>query len=365
MSDTGGGHRASAKAVRDEMVTLYGDAVQVEIIDVFVELGLWPFKCYPTWYPHVVKLQGIPWGIGYYLSDKLRLLHLLAYLDWMYVRGALRGLLDRYPADVLVSFHAMINPTLSMALRRKYWSRPVASIAIDLVSVHSAWFTPGFDLYVVASDGAKARAQRCGTPEECIKIAGMPVRRDFKTAADISQEQARLELGLPQDEPVVLVVGGGGGMGPVTAIVQTVLSRCPGTRVVVIAGGNRKLYEQLKALNSNGSLQVEGFTSNMPVWMRAADILVTKAGPNTLSEAFITGLPLVLYMALPGQERGSIPYVVSNGAGVWAATPEKVAVAVQELVTDTSRRQALASGSRSLARPLASEQIAQYLWSLA
>ena len=75
--------------------------------------------------------------------------------------------------------------------------------------------------------------------------------------------------------------------------------------------------------------KIYGFVREMPEFMRAADILVTKAGPGTISEAFIAGLPMILYSRMPGQEDGNVTYVVEKGAGVWA--PEA------DLVVDTLR----------------------------
>jgi 1,2-diacylglycerol 3-beta-galactosyltransferase len=69
---------------------------------------------------------------------------------------------------------------------------------------------------------------------------------------------------------------------------------------------------------------VYGFVQDMPDFMRAADVLITKAGPGTISEAFIAGLPMILYSRLPGQEDGNVGYVVDNGAGVWAPRPDAV-----------------------------------------
>jgi 1,2-diacylglycerol 3-beta-galactosyltransferase len=59
----------------------------------------------------------------------------------------------------------------------------------------------------------------------------------------------------------------------------------------------------------------------MPNFMCSADILLTKAGPGTISEGFISGLPMILYSRMPGQEDGNVSYVVNQGAGVWAPEP--------------------------------------------
>jgi 1,2-diacylglycerol 3-beta-galactosyltransferase len=160
------------------------------------------------------------------------------------------------------------------------------------------------------------------------------------------------------------MIGGGEGMGPLVPAVQAIAERKPDACLVVIAGRNQTLYNALQALDAPVPVHVEGFVTNIAVWMRAADVLVTKAGPNTLAEAFIAGLPLVLYAAIPGQEEGNVLHVVENDAGVWAPKPQAAADAVMDLLADPAQRAAMAARSLALARPHATEEIARHLWDL-
>jgi 1,2-diacylglycerol 3-beta-galactosyltransferase len=367
-SDTGGGHRASAQAVRDEMARLYGAAAQVEMVDFFKAMGRWPFHRMPAWYPSMVGLQGVPWSIGYRLTDGQERVKALAHLAWPYAGPPFRRVVHRHPADVLVSFHAAANYPLMMLERRAAERRPLATVALDLVTVHAAWFPIGYDLYVVPTAEAKVRAMECGVDGDRIEVVGMPVRRSFVEAARHSRDVARAKLGLPAEGPIVLLVGGGDGVGPLARVVTALVARRPRAHLVVIAGKNRALRETLEARTGEvrppTSVRVEGFVTNMETWMRAADLLVTKAGPNTLSEAFIAGLPVILYDAIPGQEEGNVSYTVDHGAGVWAPRSRLVVDAVLELLDDPHRRRAMAEHSRALARPEAATVIARRLWLL-
>ncbi len=364
-SDTGGGHRASAQAVQGEMVRLYGTAAAVELLDVFVALDQWPFHRFPEWYPACVGLNGIPWGVGYHLSDGAGLVKTMSRIVWPYARNALCALLRQHPADVIVSFHPVPNYALSMSLRHMGLKIPFAVVAVDMVTTHAAWFVPGADLYFVPTSAAKARAERWGIEQSRIRVTGMPARRAFVETMDLPQSEARARLGLPQDRPVVLVVGGGEGMGPVEHVVRALTRQSTIMHMVVIAGRNRTLQQALTQLELPRSVQIEGFVGNMEVWMRAADVLVTKAGPNTLAEAFIAGLPSVLYAALPGQEEGNVTHVVRNGAGIWAPIPRQAARAVAALFEHPEERHLMARRAKALARPRATEQIARRVWSLA
>jgi 1,2-diacylglycerol 3-beta-galactosyltransferase len=363
-SDTGGGHRASAQAVKDEMARLYGDAALVEMVDIFVEMRRWPFDRFPEFYPIAVGLNGVPWHIGYHLSDAMPVVKLLSSALWPYAGPSLCRLLDQYPADVMVSFHGIPNAALLFARRKMGLRNRFAIVTLDLVSVHAGWFTPGAHKYIVPTEAARQRALRAGVQDKRIHIIGMPTRRSFVEVCDMPQAEARARLGLPQDRPVVMIVGGGEGMGPLVPVVRAIAERQPQAYLVVIAGRNQSLYKALRALDAPVPLHIEGFVTNIAVWMRAADVLVTKAGPNTLAEAFIAGLPLVLYAAIPGQEEGNILHVVENSAGVWAPKPQAAADAVMELLNHPAQRAAMAARSQALARPRAAEEIARHLWDL-
>jgi 1,2-diacylglycerol 3-beta-galactosyltransferase len=106
---------------------------------------------------------------------------------------------------------------------------------------------------------------------------------------------------------------------------------------------------------------IDGFVREMPDYMSAADILVTKAGPGTISEALNAGLPLILYSRLPGQEEGNVTYVVEEGAGVWAPHPDLIVSVLQNWIEHPEQRAKAAAACRRLARPQAARQIARTL----
>lgn len=363
-SDTGGGHRASAQAVKDEIHRQHVDDVIIDMVDVFVEMDRWPFSRFPKYYPSVFGLNGVPWAVAYRLLDSPLASTTLSRIVWPFSRRALCRVLRKHPADVIVSFHSMPNYSLFLARKLLGMHQPLASVTLDLVTAHASWFARGADLYFVPTDRAKARALRCGIRQENVEVVGMPTRRSFAQAATLTQRDARLALGVPLETPLVLVVGGGEGMGPYADVVRSIVARGPNARIVAIAGRNATLAKELLAIQGPAPLQVEGFVNNMETWMRASNILLTKAGPNTIFEAFLAGLPMVLYAALPGQEEGNVSHVIRNGAGIWAPKPALAADAVVGLLADPQKQQSMAHKSQALARPQATEHIAQRLWGL-
>ncbi len=364
-SDTGGGHRSAATAVRNYLQDQETNIPQITLIDIFKALP-WPFPHAPALWPQMIKLRGVPWGLFYRLTDHRAIVTALAHAIWPIVAPDLRALLETHPADAIVSFHPLANDVLRLARRTFSDLPPLISVSQDLVDVHAATFAPGFACYTVPTPEARECALRCGVNPKRIHVTGVPVRPLFTELMDLPKGAARAQLGLPQSGPVILFLGSSEGdralIRVVRAVARQIQAEAP--TFVVVTGRSRRLHSQVSRLDVP-FLRVKGFVPEMALWMRAADLLVTKAGPNTLAEAFITGCPTVLTHAIPGQERGNVRYVIDHGAGLWKPHPRDAAKSIEALLAEPARRSALSARARALARPQATERIAGLVTSLA
>ena len=364
-SRTGGGHLAAARAVAAALNEKFGQDAQVELVDIFAESGRWPFQHFPAWYPTMLGWRGWPWRVFYRATDNAQIVRTVSRLLWPYVHKPLHTLLSRHPADVIVSFHPIPNVILASYRDQHLPHTPLAVVVQDFVSAPRAWFAPGYDAYFLPWPETQKLALAQGLPPERLHVSGMPVGKEFGQMMNFSQAEVRGRLGLNENMPVVLFIGGGEGVGDMLPFVQDFMARKPRAQVVVIAGHNARLSEKLRRQGHDSRLKVLGFVQNMPEWMRAADILVTKAGPNTLAEAFIMGLPSIIYHAIPGQEAGNPRLVEENGAGLWAPTPSQASTAIMQLLHNPQKRKIMAGNAHKMARPQAAAHIAQKLWQMA
>ncbi len=103
-------------------------------------------------------------------------------------------------------------------------------------------------------------------------------------------------------------------------------------------------------------MRVLGFVDNMAEWMRASDLLLTKAGPGMLAEAACLGLPVVITDFIPGQEIGNVSWVVKNGAGLYEHEIEGIAAVVGELLRPGNPTlEMMSAQARAMARHGAAE----------
>jgi len=189
------------------------------------------------------------------------------------------------------------------------------------------------------------------------------------TFTEVSEkEQMRIKLGLDDALPTVLVVGGGDGMGGIVKIANALGQKlgeedAVPSQMVVVCGNNANAKQTLDGMQwgSNVRVDVRGFVNNMDEWMKASDALVTKAGPGTIAEASICGLPCMLFAYLPGQEEGNVPFVEDAGFGKYSESPAVIADTVTTWLSDPVKLESMRGKALEAARPSATLDIAKDL----
>ena len=356
-SDTGGGHRSASEAIIEALQLEFGDQYTTQMVDIFKDYAPSPLKMLPAIYPRIVKAPRV-WELGYHLSDGPMRASALSAGAWPYVRGSFRRLIAEHPSDLIVSVHSLANEPVLRALGAE--RPPFVTVVTDLVTTHATWYHRQADLCLVPTEAARRRALKLDLKPEQVKVVGLPVAERFCNPA-MDSRAVRANLGWPQDLPVVVLVGGGDGMGPLRETALAISKAKLSLALVIITGRNKTLQSRLEATDFSMPTFVYGFVREMPDFMAAADVLVTKAGPGTISEALNAGLPMILYSHLPGQESGNIPYVVTEGAGVWAPRTEEIVRTLKNWLEHPDQHAAAVAACKRMARPDAARKIARVL----
>ncbi|MBN1202148.1 MAG: galactosyldiacylglycerol synthase [Anaerolineae bacterium] len=325
MSDTGGGHRAAADAIRVAMQRRYPGEYSFALIDVYRRYTPFPFTYMPEVYPRWVNHAEMTWSISYKFSTA-RYQHrlVMAAIHQLWGRGV-RRMVAEHPCDVIVSVHSLFSRPVMRALNTELLHRPpFVTVITDLVSTHAFWYEPQVERCLTPTQAAYDRGLKFGMQPDQMRVTGLPVHPEFMDGL-LEKSDARRKLGWDADLPAVLLIGGGDGMGPVYQIARAINDRKLNMQFAIIAGRNKSLQRRLEAVDWHQPTVIYPFVNNMPELMAAADVLVTKAGPATICEACIAGLPIVLSGAVPGQEDGNVTYVIENEAGVYAPGAVEVA----------------------------------------
>jgi len=353
-SDTGGGHRAAAVAIQEALQAEFPGRVHWEMVDFFKDYAPAPLNKAGMDYSNLAQFPDF-WELIFEASNTRATARLWQSLAWPLVKSGLDRLIEEHPSDLIISVHPIINTPMLRALGEN--RPPYLTVITDMISTHEYWYNKASDIIIVPTDEAFERGVKLGIDPRKMHIVGLPIKEGYRNP--VSKEEARKRLGLPQDVPLVLMVSGGEGMGPLEETVAAIDAAKVPTGLVIITGNNAALKERLEARQYNYPACVVGFTTDMPTYMQACDVIVTKAGPGTISEAFVAGLPIILYSKIPGQENGNVDYVVQRHAGVWESNPQKMAALLADWIGDPEKMRKFREASKSLGRPDSSRIIAR------
>jgi 1,2-diacylglycerol 3-beta-galactosyltransferase len=364
MSDTGGGHRSAAEAIAEATQHLYGEICRVEIADPWTSHTPFPINRLGQLYGPLVNRSIILWKLIFCSTSNRCGMGLLVKILWPIVRKGLKDFLHQSNPDVIVSVHPVLTYFSIRALQEARFHIPFVTVVTDLVSLHPFWLCPETDSCLVPTEPARDRALASGLSPEKVKVVGLPV--GLKFAREIGEKEAlREKLGLERDRPTILVVGGGEGTGRVYKIAKAIAKAGINAQLVVVSGRNERLRRRLEKVDWKIPTTVFGFVTNMPELMGASDVIVTKAGPATISEALITRLPILLSGYIPGQEEGNVEYVVDKRVGTLTEKPRLIAaILAQWLRPENETLTHMAQKAQSLGRPQAALDIAAEIFNL-
>jgi 1,2-diacylglycerol 3-beta-galactosyltransferase len=361
MSDTGGGHRSAAQAIAEGLEHIRPSEFDVQLLDFIADCTPFPLNRAGRLYRPAVTYSGPLWGWLWRTSDDpARTAFLLKPLiPW--ARSRLVQLLRRTMPQVIVSVHPLSNHLAVQAVRKLDRPIPVITLVTDLVRAHVSWFCPDIALCIVPSDAVRQKALACGLSPQRIKVVWMPVSLKFGQELG-GKRELKDKLGLKPHLPALLLVGGGEGMGKVFRIARAIAEARLRAQLLVVTGRNRSLRRRLERVDWEIPTAVFGFVNNMPELMAASEVIVTKAGPATISEAIACGLPMIISGSIPYQEDRNVAYVVENGVGQLTEEPGEIVNLLREwLRPGNEELSGMAMNARRLAQPAATLEVARLI----
>lgn len=288
----------------------------------------------------------------YYLEDRPNSLFKSA--EVLAGLGKCYQLVRQYRPQAILSTHPFPALVVSELCSRL----PISNGAVltDYVS-HCVWANSNTQRFFVAHPDMVEQLVREGAPQDRIRVTGIPLQSMQIDPAD--RRGLRRKRGLDPDLPTVLVMSGGNAIGPMGDILKTLDQLRTDFQVIVITGRNQDAFRELQALMAVLGLRgkVLGFVDNVPEYMAASDLLISKAGGLTVSEALTAGLPFLIIRPTPGQEDGNTRFLEQTGCGIHLKSPSALRDCLTGLLREPSRLETMRQNALQLAKPNAAEEI--------
>lgn len=333
----GDGHNKAAQAIL-EATRFYRPDADVKVVD-FLEWthpylhGVGKY-CYMQWVKSLPSLYG-------FLYRKTRedntFSHMFKRMKSFSTDRMLALLQEEEPTEVVCTFPGAAA-AMSYLKCNGLTTVPTVTVMTDYTD-HSYWVHPGTDRYLVGAEHVKKALQRYRVPEHRIVVTGIPLRMPF------TREYDRMELrdkhGLQREMPTVLVMGGGHGLigKQFKSVLQSEELAVP-VQFIFVCGRNEKLKqhleEELGGANTRHSVKVTGFVDYVHELMALSDLIITKPGGLTISEAMALELPMMLYKPIPGQEQANAAYLVGLGAAIQVKNAMELKNQLLEVIANQS-----------------------------
>ncbi len=363
-ASVGVGHTAAAQAVERALGVLE-PGTQTRLVDSYKYAASIFSKVVADGYIGMVKTVPQVYRFIYDRAERAKDVGPFRKRVSQFTASNLRALIEAQRPDVVVCTHAFPCGVMAEYKRLYDPGLPVMGIVTDFV-VHPFWIYRNIDAYAVPTNEMRAALVARGVRADRIIVSGIPVDPRFG-APRLPAPELRRQLDLPLDRKVVLMMGGGLGIGPLDVMLRALGRLTTPVAGAVVIGRNAGLERRALAAAARATfpLRVVGFIDNVYDYMHASDVLVTKPGGLTSSEALAAALPMVLIRPLPGQEERNTRFLVFQRAAIRIKGERALAESVAELLGSNGRSDALRSNMRRLRRPDAAAKAAERVIALA
>ena len=348
----GAGHRKAAEAVYQGLKSRGNIGAEFILADSLVYTTPLYKKLYSDTYTFLITKIPAAWG------------GIFAMLDWGWLQPLVRlirriqntingrklaAYLKKEKFDYIISTHFFPNEVAAYLKRKKLIASKIIAVVTDY-DVHRIWLGEGIDYYCGACEYTIEKLKKLGVPAERAVMTGIPT--DSKFAAPHNIVELKKKLGLKEGIFTVLVATGSFGIGPIEEIAE----RLPDFQVMIVCGHNQELYKRLSKKHRE-LLKVFGLVDNMPELMAAADVMITKPGGLSISEALVVGLPMIFFNAIPGQETNNVAVLGKCQVGISNCPVEEMVGVLRRFHSNPQEFQAAKNKSKALGKPNAVQDI--------
>ncbi|MGH9523896.1 MAG: glycosyltransferase [Terriglobales bacterium] len=341
--EAGGGHRAAMEAI-SEAIRMQRRPWEITRVD---------FQQILQEHDPVQKLTGVSFadaytqyvgtGLTFGATQGLKVLHGIIRLYHRKVVQSLTEYWRAHPADMVVSVIPNFNRELAESVRTALPDSAYVTVITDIADTPPHFWIERESEYVVCgSERAVAQAKKIGHADDHVfRTSGMVLHPRFYEPFERERAAERVRLGLKPDLPTGLVLFGGGGGPAMVEIAERLEHSRLELQMIFICGRNEKVAQKLRGRSSRYPFVVEGFTREVPYYMRLSDFFVGKPGPGSVSEALACGLPVIVesnMKTLP-QERYNAEWVRNERLGVVVRSFGDINRAVGDVLSDPVFRQ--------------------------
>jgi len=336
---TGSGHKSITDSLLEQFNN-YPD-VQVQVVEGFSlsgSLGLKAGKMYGS----ITRTSKEAWKLIWDITKNKP--SLIIEMSELSIHERFIKLFHEMKPDAIITTHPNYNASISNILADMNSNVPLYAIVADPVTISPLWCNPLACYSICPTEEAKETCMRHGVPEDRIRVFGFPVRKCFTSPLQTNEGSPNTDFAnsiyvsrLPLR---FMIMSGGEGSGNMSRIARILLKNF-NCKIKLMCGRNMPLKKRLEHTlleKYPNRVEIMGFIEKIQDIMMATDIIFLRASPNTMMEAVMCNLPMIITGALPGQEEGNPAFAQKYGLGVVCTDPTLLKDTVSDLLENNCEK---------------------------
>ncbi len=312
----GKGHIKVANVLKNEISKQLD--IEVEILDYLGVAG----KIFENGVSYIYKnlIENFPnlYKMSYEYNDKNKPYGLIDSMIGAKLKQNLGGDLSN-----IIFISTFPNATAGISSLNAYKKYTV----ITDYTVHGGWIYDKIDGYFVANEKGLDTLKKHGINEKNIYITGIPIPKEFYEKRNVRESKKMFNIDI--HKKTILIMGGGDGV--IKDAINLIQSLEEEYNVIVITGKNIKLKEKLDKIDFKNTT-ILGFVENISQIMDITDIAISKSGGISMTELNAKRIPILIYNAIPGQEKGNADFFEENKAGMQISNFNKIKITIKHIL---------------------------------
>lgn len=350
----GNGHNQVAGVLRNQLVS---KNFNVEIIDIFDVISKMFHKVILESYLKLLQFRPSLWGKLYHYSEENPNPLFLKQLN-IFLVNKLSTFLQKKDAFVIVTTHPIATSLLANVIRKRRLPVQLFALLTDF-AVHPMSIHPEVNGYFVASEHLRFYSKLYNIDESILYTTGIPTKK--QELQHLTKHELQKKLNLKRNMKTILIAGGGVGLAKFTDILASLETYYEPLQIICVTGSNKKAKSKIEKLKSKHKIRTLGFTNLFMEYLKASDVILTKAGGVTMSEALVCETPIVIFQPLPGQEEQNTQFLMNYGAAIKAEVVEEIPILLERIIFKEYYHNLMTESARKLKEPDAANQITEIL----
>ena len=344
----GKGHDQAARALKDE---LYQRGYEADIVNIFHTIHPLFHKGVLDSYISALTMTPKLWGKAYYFTQEYRFYKVFDHLGTLFQKHFL-SLIRRHNCPFIITTYYFATAFLAKLKERNELTIPLYNVITD-IALHPIFIRKNVDANFTGAYNLEYYAELYNMPIDNFHQTGIPIRENDSIGKPKSL--VREQLNLEPKQKTVLISGGGLGLTNYNKVIETLAQVSEPLQILCMTAHNERALKKLEKVETHHNVKAFGFIDHFTKYLAASDVIISKGGSVTLSEALACEVPLIIYDPVPGHEEENAKVLIDQGAAIKAEMSEAIPLLLERVLYEAKYYEVLKQSAKKLKRPNAAK----------